>query len=293
MAAVTTPRLRLNSRTVGAGPDVVLVHGLASNLAFWFPRVVALLAPHLRVTSYDLRGHGYSDMPPAGYTTADMADDLETLLDALGIRRAHVVGHSFGGAVALHFAAAHPERTRTLTLADARIHSLQPLPHHGEHGYWDGWRRNLEALGIELPPDLPQVAYSLVEELAREPGLDGVAPVFGPFLANVGKGRGGRRWRTLLTTTSALPDFADEAGLTRAAIAGVRVPVLAMYGQYSHCLPTLRELRTVVPALRPVVVPKVGHYHPVIRAAPFANRVRGFIARNERAQARRTRRGRR
>ena len=68
--------IQLHYLQVGKGPDVVLLHGLGGNLAVWFLHLVDQLRDAFRITAYDLRGHGKSDMPPEGYTTAHMAEDL-------------------------------------------------------------------------------------------------------------------------------------------------------------------------------------------------------------------------
>src|SRR3954467_7832901 len=108
------PHIQANNRSFhywqsGQGPDIVLVHGLGGNLAGWHLGVVPELQLHYRVLTYDLRGHGRSDAAP-GYTTADMVQDLVGLLDALEIHTAAVVGHSWGGDIALHLAQLHPDR---------------------------------------------------------------------------------------------------------------------------------------------------------------------------------------
>jgi pimeloyl-ACP methyl ester carboxylesterase len=71
------------------------------------------------VLAFDLRGHGLSDKPvgPGKYTIGALCDDLRDFMDAAGIARADLLGHSLGGGVALHFALAHPERIRRLVLA--------------------------------------------------------------------------------------------------------------------------------------------------------------------------------
>ena len=116
----------LNYRTVGEGEDIVLIHGLAANHAFWHMKVLLSLVRDFRVTVYDLRGHGHSDMPAEGYTSLNLACDLNELLNHLEIKQAHLIGHSLGGLVSLQYARLHPERVRTLTIADSRIRSLQP-----------------------------------------------------------------------------------------------------------------------------------------------------------------------
>src|SRR5215470_3923803 len=96
--------IKFHFQRVGKGPDVVMIHGLAANLAFWYFRIIPFLMIDFCITAYDLRGHGKSEMSDSGYTSADMAADLDALLDHLGVEKAHLVGHSFGGQVALHYA---------------------------------------------------------------------------------------------------------------------------------------------------------------------------------------------
>lgn len=127
MAIVSVRGVRTHLRQLGTGPDVVMLHGLASNLAFWYFTVAPLIARHARVTVYDLRGHGLSSAPPRGYTTGELAEDLLGLCDAVGAVRPVLVGHSFGGAVALHAASADPSRVEAVVLADAYL----PVFEHG------------------------------------------------------------------------------------------------------------------------------------------------------------------
>ena len=89
--------VRLSYDRMGSGPDVVLIHGLGANKYSWPSAIMRPMSPSFRVTTYDLRGHGESDMPSAGYTSADMARDLSDLMDATKIEHAHIVGHSLGG----------------------------------------------------------------------------------------------------------------------------------------------------------------------------------------------------
>src|SRR5262245_42815987 len=129
--------LTVHYQQAGHGPDIVLIHGLCSNLALWYLTIVPRLAESFRVTVYDLRGHGLSQVAPAGYRAVDLADDLKHLIDHLQIDSAHVVGHSFGGAIALAFASRYPERLRTLTLADVWLPTLQPTPFGLDRERWN------------------------------------------------------------------------------------------------------------------------------------------------------------
>src|SRR3954449_1244591 len=97
--------VRFHYQQSGQGPDVVLLHAVTSNLAVWlFTGLPDALAGEFRVTAYDFRGHGASDVTPAGYTSAAMADDYRRLHAALGLGPALLVGHSFGAVVATHAA---------------------------------------------------------------------------------------------------------------------------------------------------------------------------------------------
>lgn len=110
---------RLFVRTAGTeGPVLVLVHGLGGSGAHWQPQLAAL-GNARRVVAFDLRGHGRSDPAADGaYDVAAHAADLLAAVDALGLDRFVLAGHSFGAWVALEVAAAHPQRVLALALVD-------------------------------------------------------------------------------------------------------------------------------------------------------------------------------
>jgi pimeloyl-ACP methyl ester carboxylesterase len=80
-------------------------------------RVWPAMQDDFRVIRFDNRGVGQSDVPPAGYSIADMADDAVAVLDAAGVERAHVYGASMGGGIVQEMALRHPERVASLVLA--------------------------------------------------------------------------------------------------------------------------------------------------------------------------------
>ena len=102
-------------RVAGAGPPVVLIHGIGDSSATWEPIIPALARHHL-VIAPDLLGHGRSDKPRADYSVAAYANGVRDLLGVLGITRATLVGHSLGGGVAMQFAYQFPDRTERLVL---------------------------------------------------------------------------------------------------------------------------------------------------------------------------------
>ena len=99
----------------GSGPALLLLHGLGCDHTTWLP-VIAALSRRYTVIAPDLLGHGKSDKPRADYSVGGYANGMRDLLTVLGIDKATVVGHSFGGGVAMQFAYQFPERTERMIL---------------------------------------------------------------------------------------------------------------------------------------------------------------------------------
>jgi pimeloyl-ACP methyl ester carboxylesterase len=104
----------------GTGEPVVLLHGFGASTYSW-RKVMPALAESHRVVAIDLNGFGYTQRPTtrASYTREAQARLVLGTLDALGIDRAHFVGHSYGGGITLYLAFQHPERFRTMVLVDS------------------------------------------------------------------------------------------------------------------------------------------------------------------------------
>ncbi|HYF61884.1 MAG TPA: alpha/beta fold hydrolase, partial [Herpetosiphonaceae bacterium] len=117
---VETNGIRLHYLDRGAGPAMLLLPGLSANARAFDGLVAAGLTDHFRVIAPDLRGRGLSDRP-ASYTLAEHAADVLGLLDALGLERVILGGHSFGGLMTLFLAAQAPERFPRLIVLDAAL----------------------------------------------------------------------------------------------------------------------------------------------------------------------------
>jgi 3-oxoadipate enol-lactonase len=110
----------------GAGDPIVLVHGTPLDLRCW-DALLPTLTQNLRVIRYDVRGHGTQAGRPLPGSYDVLADDLGAVLDRLGLGRAHVAGHSFGGQIVQAFAVRAPERVCSLTVLCARARPFEPF----------------------------------------------------------------------------------------------------------------------------------------------------------------------
>jgi pimeloyl-ACP methyl ester carboxylesterase len=279
----------IHYQSTGRGPTVVIIHGFTANSAFWYLTVVPLLASNFHIVTYDLRGHGMSDMPPRGYTSADMAFDLRALMDYLGLAKVHLVGHSFGAEVALQGAVRFPDRIKSLTVAEGRVRALQPIRPLGERPRWEMIRNKIEELGLTIPDEKAIAGSRLFEELGNimwPNAWNPYAPpnqVYGPMGLGAWRRRSVERWIQLFCTTTADEDLSTAAGLTPEKIRRIRQPVFAIYGDRSGFLATLRALCRLLPRCRTTIVPGVGHLLPVVAPRVFVQSLRGFLTCDQRS----------
>ncbi|MBP1697843.1 MAG: alpha/beta hydrolase fold protein [Deltaproteobacteria bacterium] len=101
----------------GKGKEILCVHGITANCRFW-DCLASALAPRHRVIAMDLRGRGFSDKPPLGYSIKHHCKDIAALMDDLGLERPVLMGHSLGAFISLVFAAQYPARVDRLILVD-------------------------------------------------------------------------------------------------------------------------------------------------------------------------------
>lgn len=272
MSVITVNGIRFHYWTVGQGPDVVLLHGLGGNLAIWHLKVVPLLRQDFRVTTYDLRGHGHSDMTATGYTTADMADDLRGILDGLGIERAHLVGHSLGADIALHFALRYPERAGKLILIEA---GLPAMIGARKDESWIGWRYWAEMIerftGHRVPPEKRTDWKYLLRQSLNVPIL------FGPAR---GYPRKQDKFLKLLETSTLVQDYETVGELTLENIATITHPKLLIYDQNSPYMETYRALREVAINCTFVLLPPTDlrHFFPLEEPELLVQHIKGFLS---------------
>ncbi|NMP21958.1 alpha/beta fold hydrolase [Sulfobacillus harzensis] len=166
----------------GNGEAVILLHSALGDHRQWDPQMEALTR-HFRVVRFDARGYGQSADPEEAI---DPTDDLITLMNELGLKKAHLVGSSMGGTTALHAALVHPDRVDRLVLLGSGILGFEPenlasdVPETIEQAYVSALEsRDIEALiavaeqiwlqGIHgRPESVPEKARALFETMNQE-----------------------------------------------------------------------------------------------------------------------------
>ena len=259
--------IKVHYQQKGEGPDVVLVHGVTSSLAMWYMYVLPGLTDGFRVTIYDLRGHGRSGLTPTGYTSADMAEDLHALLDHLGIEKASLIGHSFGGSVVLHFAVMYPERVQALMPLDVSVQSLRHLRRLEDWPGWTLWKEQLAEFGISADgfTDDPERVIRKSFEIPVQFGL------------RKGEQRNTKRLMKLLDETTVVQDFRDPSDLTPERLAQIQAPTLLIYGETSPYLKIGEYLQENLPNCAVHILRETGHMYIIQKSDAFLELLNGFL----------------
>ncbi len=274
--------LLIEPSTAPTLPPLVMVHGLATSLAFWYS-VAAALAQRWRVLLFDLRGHGRSSMPASGYSPEAMAQDLADLLGFLNIETADFVGHSFGGAVLLHLGLQVPSVVNRLVLVDVRLKQFQPRQSPQSWPQWSRLQPLLADLGIQIGPDEPEAGYRLLTAMARlqteiqplaHPSLEQLNALY-PQAASA---KTAQKWLKLIDTTTAWQELVADDGLSTTRLQRLQKPMLGLYGDQSPTLATGDQLQTVFPHLQLSLVPKAGHFFPLSQPQTVIAHLERFLS---------------
>lgn len=171
--------IRVGRAGAGEGPPIVLIHGFSGDINNWLFNIEPLAAK-APVIALDLPGHGGSSKTLREGSLRELADVVSGTLDALDVQRAHVVGHSLGGAVAARLAADAPQRIASLVLiAPAHLPGTR-LSGDFLNGVVEAQRaRDLRPFVEMLFTDPSLVTKDMLEDMMRYKRLDGVEEALG------------------------------------------------------------------------------------------------------------------
>ncbi len=250
----------------GAGPPLALVSGLNGVGRFWQPHL-AELARRYTVVLHDHRGTGQSSHPRIDYSVAQMADDLVQLMDHLGLERAHLVGHSTGGAIGQTLAIERPERIARLVLSATWSAA-------------DGYFRRLFEVRGEVLRDMGPAGYVRVSLMFMRPPAwirDHDAAQAEEEAAMIA---GFPPAEVMLSRIEAILRFDRRAELAR-----IDAPTLVIGAADDMVTPAYfsEDLGRRIPGAQTVILPWGGHFFPIAAAEEFRGKLLEFLERPTRS----------
>ena len=269
---ITVAGRQVRYRVDGAGPPVILLHGIGRSLEDWAEQHELLRGRH-RVYSVDLPGYGESEPLGQPYTLPALARFVADFLDAVEIPQpAHLVGNSLGGAVAMQLAVQAPDRVTSLVLVNSagfgrevtialRLLAIRPLGRlllrPSRHS-----ARRVERSLFQDPAFVTQARVEHTFALAQRPHA---ARVLLETVRSLGTFRGARpQWRQTLLH----------------AVADLVIPILVVWGDRDLILPAahLDAARARLPQAHTFLFPDTGHMPQIERAEAFSQLVSNFWA---------------
>ena len=235
------------------GETAVFLHGMGTDslASFYLTLAPPIAAAGIDVITYDLRGHGRTERPHSGYTITHFLADLDDLLDQLGVRRpVHLVGNSFGGTLAFSYAAAHPERVRSVVCIES-----EPA--------------------TELWADkMTQILDYTMDFLRDEANFSWIEANFGSHHRKLAQAAAER-----ITNTRMAQEVPLGPLLSLDEVEAIQCPVLSILGRYGYQSEDLEALTTLLPRGELHVFDGQGHSVLVERHRDVRELVLAWIAR--------------
>ena len=219
----------------GDGIPVILLHAASGTCECWVHQIPAFTSAGYRCISYDRRTWGRSKTTDAAHQPGFLGDDLHALVEHLGLERAHLVGTAAGGIPAIDYALSHPERVRSLVVANT-IGGVQDPEY-------------LEVQQRLRPPEIQDLPVELRE---LGPSYRGTDP------------EGARRWLEIELASrpeGVVPMQPVREPITYARLQSMRVPTLVISGEADLLSPPalMRMLAEHIPTSRFASLPEAGH----------------------------------
>ena len=251
----------------GAGQPLVLISGLGYSLWQWH-KMVPFLAEHFQVITFDNRGVGQSDKPTGPYTAQMLAADTAGLLDALGIEKAIIAGHSMGGFVAQAMALDFPQKVAKLILCSTNFGGPHHVPVTPEAMQVltdvtsDALTRFKNGLSVSTAPDWSENNPEMIEEWVKWRVANPIDPA--PYQAQLAIGLG------LLPEAAAFED----------KLSRLNVPTLILFGAHDKVVPPENAslLAEKISGSKVVILPNAGHFFPIEVAEAASRTITDFAA---------------
>jgi pimeloyl-ACP methyl ester carboxylesterase len=251
----------------GAGQPLVLISGLGYSLWQWH-KMVPFLAEHFQVITFDNRGVGQSDKPTGPYTAQMLAADTAGLLDALGIEKAVIAGHSMGGFVAQAMALDFPQKVAKLILCSTNFGGPHHVPVTPEamkvltDVTSDALTRFKNGLSVSTAPDWSEKNPEMIEEWVKWRVANPIDPA--PYQAQLAIGLG----------------LLPEAAAFKDKLPRLNVPTLILFGAHDKVVPPENAslLAEKISGSKVVILPNAGHFFPIEVAEAASRTITDFAA---------------
>jgi pimeloyl-ACP methyl ester carboxylesterase len=278
---VPVGRHRISTMTMGSGRDVLLLHGLGGTRASLF-ETAAALSDRYRVHAPDLPGFGSSSKPPVGaYNARWFADIMLGLMDELGVGRAHLVGNSMGGRVAIEIGLRSPERVAALGLLCPAV----------------AWiRRGFHPIVRLLRPELGLLPHGFRRSIVASQfwsmfhERDAVDPAVGDVMVDEFRRiyqSAGARYAFLSSARNIYLEAPLGRGGFYPRLATLQPPALFIWGSHDRLVPPAfaRHVARWLPTAEQVMIDACGHVPQVEKPAQTNRLLRRFFARADRLAA--------
>lgn len=258
--------INLHYEIQGSGEPLVLIAGIGYDAWMWH-KMAPGLAEHFQVITFDNRGAGLSDKPTGAYTAQLLAADTAGLMDALGLPKAHIMGHSMGGFIAQALVLDHPERVDRLILSATNFGGPHHIPITPQAIQvltdlsGDPIDRLRRGILISCAPGFPQAHPQLLEEW--------VAYRVSHPLDVAG-------YQSQLSIGLSL---IPEPASFEKRLAEVRAPTLILFGEYDRVVPpeNAHLLAQQIPHAEVVILKNAGHFFPFETPEQANQAVTGFL----------------
>lgn len=263
--SVRTGDITTNYHDIGSGEPLLLLHGSGPGVSAWanWRLPIEHLAPRFRVLAPDLAGFGFSQVPEGiEYGRDRWLRQIVDFLDAVGVERAHVVGNSFGGSMALALAIAHPERVERLVLMGSVGVPFELT--EGLDRVW-GYEPSLAAMSSLMRNTFTYDPALITDELVQMRYDASVRPgVQEAFAAMFPAPR--QRW-------------VDAMAHPEADVRAIGAPTLIVHGRDDKVIPLQTSLTLLnwIDDSRLHVFGRCGHWTQIEHTAAFSELVAGFL----------------
>lgn len=227
---ITVNQCSIRFREAGAGPVLLLIHGIAGYLEEWEP-AMATLQENFRVIALDLPGHGLSGKPDIAYTIAALTDYLKSFLSAMKLEKVFLAGHSLGGAVSLYFTIQYPLLVERLLLLNSAFLKIPLSIRLGSFRFLPALFRKIPFVFVKASArrtfyDRRQITHRWLEDSFRYINQPGVLRVMFSIIRSNMTMRGLKK-----ELSDALMKKLDE----------LTVPTLILYGEKDRIVPNMNS----------------------------------------------------